>query len=121
MSKRYPLKDFKAAIPGSAGIVSTIARKVGCDWSTARIAIDASPLLTQLWNNERESLVDMAEGVLLKSVQSGDTQDAKWVLSKMGKRRGWGDKLDIEHSGNINVSQLSDDELAAIATGQGSG
>ena len=103
MSKRYPLKDFKAAIPGSAGIVSTIARKVGCDWSTARIAIDASPLLTQLWNNERESLVDMAEGVLLKSVQSGDTQDAKWVLSKMGKRRGWGDSVDVKLDGEIKV------------------
>ena len=121
MSKTYTVEQFRAAIPGSAGIISTIAKRVGCDWQTARNHIDKSSTLTQLYSNERESLVDMAEGVLIKSVQAGDTQDAKWVLSKMGKQRGWGDKLDIEHSGRINVSQLSDDELAAIVSGQGGG
>jgi len=99
MSKTYTVSQFAEAIPGSGGIVSTIAKRVGCDWATARKRIDESPTLTTLYNAEREAIVDLAESVLVKSIQAGDTQDAKWLLARLGKNRGFSDKLEQEISG----------------------
>jgi len=36
MGDHYKASQFIAAIPGSAGIISIIARRVGCDWNTAK-------------------------------------------------------------------------------------
>jgi hypothetical protein len=96
MSKRrYAVSDFEPHIANSGGIISTIAKRVGCGWVTARKFIDGSPTLTELYNDECESVLDMAESVLIKSIQGGDTQDAKWLLSKKGKQRGYGDSVEV--------------------------
>jgi hypothetical protein len=89
------VKELKEAIPGSGGIISTIAKRVGCDWSTAKKYIDASPVLSQMYQNERESILDMAEGVLFKNIREGDSQDAKWVLSRLGKDRGFSERQEV--------------------------
>ena len=96
---RYTVADFEPHIAGSAGIISTIAKRVGCDWYTARTHIDNSPKLTRLYNDEAEGVLDMAESVLYQSIQAGDTQNAKWVLARKGKGRGYADKLETEISG----------------------
>jgi hypothetical protein len=100
MSKaRYTVADFEPHIAKSGGIISTIASRVGCEWSTARRHIDESPTLTRMYNDECESVLDLAESVLIKSIQGGDTQDAKWLLTKKGKGRGYGDVVTNEISG----------------------
>ena len=35
MGNSYTAQTFIDAIPGTGGIVSAIARKVGCEWNTA--------------------------------------------------------------------------------------
>lgn len=96
-------KRAKAAIPKSAGIMSTIAARLGCEWHTAKKYIEADPELSQMLADEVEGVLDMAESVVFKSAQAGNTQDAKWLLSKKGKARGWGDSVDLKHSGEIKV------------------
>lgn len=92
---RYKTSVFEQAIPGSGGIISTIAKRVGCDWSTARKRIRESPKLTELYNNERETILDMAESTIFTSIRNGDTQDAKWLLSRLGKDRGYSERQEI--------------------------
>ena len=96
-------KKIKDAIPKSAGIISTIASRCGYEWHTVKKAIDNSEELTALYTAEQETVLDMAEGILYKSVQAGDTGDAKWLLSRKGKNRGWADKMEVENSGTVNV------------------
>jgi len=104
MSKsRYTVADFSDAIPGSGGIISTIARRVGCDWGTADKWCKESPTLARMLQDERESILDLAESVLFKNIREGDTSDAKWLLARMGKQRGYADKQEIEHSGSVIV------------------
>lgn len=110
----YRAEDFIRAIPKSGGIISTIASRVGCSWPTAKKWIDEKPTVRAAYDAECERVLDMAEGVIMKSIEQGETQDAKWYLTKKGKGRGYGDKVDVEHSGSIDVRQLSDDELRAI-------
>lgn len=114
MSKQYLAKQFIEAIPGSAGIISTIAKRVGCDWTTARAYIDNYPTIKAAFDAERESLLDLSESVLanniklaLKQQQEGqapvDTSDAKWVLSRLGKGRGYSEKQEVEHNGEVGL------------------
>ena len=116
MSKTYTVAQFKAAIPGSGSIISTIAKRVGCDWYTAKRHIDASATLSRMYKDERESILDMAESVLFKNIENGNSADSKWILSKLGKDRGYGDSVDLKHSESIDVSVLIDEELQTIAS-----
>ena len=84
--------DVIAAIEGSGGIKTSIARSLGVHrhtvdgylarWETVKIA----------YANECERVLDIAEGVLLKSITKGDSADAKWYLTKKGKHRGYVDQ-----------------------------
>jgi len=95
MGNSYTAQDFIAAIPGTGGIISAIARKVGCEWETARAWIDKYPTVKRAYDAECEAMLDLAESTLLKNVKDGDTADAKWYLTKKGKRRGYGESVDI--------------------------
>lgn len=91
------LKKLLAAIKDTGGIVSAIAFKLGVDWHTARKAIDNNPLALQAWHDEREGMLDLAENALLKSIKAGDTQDAKWLLARLGKHRGYAERVEFEN------------------------
>lgn len=108
MSKKqqYSAKKIIEAIPGSTGIISTIAKRVGCDWHTIRNFIDEYPTVKAAFDAERESLLDIAESVLANNIklslqqqQSGkvtaDSTDAKWVLARLGKHRGFAERQEI--------------------------
>ena len=98
MSRRkYCVDDFIKAIPGSGGIISTIAGRVGCDWGTVRKWIDKYPTVKAAYDSECETIGDLAESVIMRNIQLAqkaqtnadgpvDSADAKWYLSRV--RRG---------------------------------
>lgn len=110
---QYSTEQFIKAIPGTGGIVSTLAKRIGCDWKTARKYIEEHPTVKQAYDNECEAVLDMAEGVLLKNITAGDSQDAKWYLSRKGKGRGYVERHELDVSGllGLDIGQLSDEEL----------
>ncbi len=105
------MADFEPHIKGSGGIVSTIAAKVGCEWNTAEKWIKNNASLKALYDAECETVLDVAESVVYGNVQAAaklqadarkigaaaivDSADAKWLLTKKGKRRGYGDESDV--------------------------
>lgn len=100
-------KKLLTAIKGTGGIVSAIAQRLGVDWHTARNAIDRFPAARQAWDDERETLLDLAETKIIDSIRNGDTNDAKWVLSRLGRERGYGEK--IEADGAITLRVIRED------------
>ena len=94
-NNHYTAAQFITAIPKSGGIVSTIAKRIGCTWHTAKKYIDTMPTIKAAYDAECESVIDMAEGVLLKGIESGDTADAKWYLTRKGKHRGYAERQEI--------------------------
>ena len=99
MANGYGAQIFIDAIPGTGGIVSAIARKVGCDWYTVKRYIDNYPTVKSAYDAECEAMLDLAESTVLKNIKDGDTQDAKWYLTKKGKRRGYGDSMEVTGEG----------------------
>ena len=90
----YTASQFIAAIPGTGGIVSTIADRVGCRWETAKKYIDSYATVQQAYQDECERISDLATSTVLKAIRDGDVPTAKWWLTK--KRKGeFGETLDL--------------------------
>ena len=94
------------AIKGSGGIISTIAKRLNVSWHTADKYIQQSDETKEALADEREAILDMAEGAVYSSIKEGNTQNAKWLLATKGRKRGFNEKIDIEHSGDLNVVYL---------------
>lgn len=113
-TSKYNAQIFIDAIVDSGGIISTIARRVGCKWFTAKRWITEDPDVNQAYQDEKESMLDLAEGVIKAGIESGDSSDARWFLTKKGKERGYGDHKDINITGeqliNIVFDEWNEDE-----------
>ena len=85
----YKAQDFVDAIPGSGGIISAIAQRVGCNWYTAKRYIEKYPTVRRAYDDECEKISDLAETVIIKDIQTGSVQTAKWYLTMKGRGRGY--------------------------------
>ena len=92
---QYTAKQFIEAIPGTGGIIGTIAQRVGCKWHTAKKYIDEMPTVRAVYDDECEIMLDVAESAVVMSVKGGDTRDAKWYLQMKGKQRGYVDRQEV--------------------------
>ena len=92
---KYTEDKVLAAIKGSGSIISTIAKRLQCNWHTAKSLTQTWDSTKQAMDDESEAVLDMAEGTLMKSMQGGDVQSSKWWLSTIGKRRGFTERTEI--------------------------
>jgi hypothetical protein len=93
----YKAEQFIGAIPGTGGIITAVARRVGCDWDTAKKYIEQHPSVAKAYQNECESVLDLAEAKTIELIKDGDVQMIRYYLSTKGKRRGYVERT--EHSG----------------------
>lgn len=94
MGKRITKKDVLKAIDDSGGIMTEVARRLGVAWATARSYVEKYPDALAAFDVEGEKVLDLAEETLLKSIKRGDTLNAKWILSRKGKSRGYVERIE---------------------------
>ena len=98
-----PLNFTKAkvleAIKNSGSVVSVVSKRLKVSWHTADQYIKKWPETIQAMKDEEQTILDLCESTIYKSVQNGDTQSAKWILATKGKRRGFSEKIEQEISG----------------------
>lgn len=115
----YTARQFINAMPGSGGIYATIAKRVGCDYATVKKYIANYPTVAQAYEAECETVTDMAVSVVIKSIQDGNTQDAKWWLARK-RRSEFSERVELtgaEGASLFDLDRLTDEQLAVIATG----
>lgn len=88
---RYTQKQVLESIKDTGGIISTIANRMGCAWSTAQIYINRWESTRTALKDESNKIADFAEGKVIEAIKSGDVNTAKWYLTKKAKDRGYGD------------------------------
>lgn len=92
--RKFARKKLLQAVTNSGGIVSTVAKRLGCDWLTAKRRVDEDPIIATIFASEKEEMLDMAESGLLGAVQDGDLQAIKFYLMTKGKERGYTYEVD---------------------------
>jgi len=107
--KRYTRAKILEAMAGSGGIISTVAKRLDCDWCTAKKFIHRWETTKNALEDEQEKVLDLCESTLVRSISQGDTHSAKWLLSKKGKQRGYGDEYNV--TGGIKVIIEAQKEL----------
>lgn len=95
-NNQYRAQEFIDAIPGSGGIISTIAGRVGCAWHTARKYITEYATVAAAYADECEKVTDIAESTVIKAIRDGDVSAAKWYLTMKGKDRGYMPKSELD-------------------------
>jgi len=117
--KEYTEKQVCDAVSGSLGIMSTVAKNLGCTWGTARKYINLFPSAQAIWDDEKERVLDLAESKVFKSINLDDVSTAKWLLSCRGKERGYGESLKVDQttqvSHTLNLDGLTTEEKRQLA------
>lgn len=107
----FSVKDILEAIEDSFGIVNTIAGRLGCSWNTARDKIQKHEATRIAFDNEREKILDVSEGVVLNEIINKKNEGtAKWVLSRLGKKRGFAEKVEMEDTTDYAEQKRKIDE-----------
>ena len=90
------------AVIGSEGNVSEVKRRLGLgSWETAKKHIDKYPEAVALLKDEEMENLDLAEKQLRQKIKEGDMGAIKYLLSTKGKKRGYVEKTEVEHSGEL--------------------
>ncbi|HPN38273.1 MAG TPA: hypothetical protein PL041_07705 [Melioribacteraceae bacterium] len=112
MKQRVRINKTKVlqAIPGSRGIISLIASRIGSSWAGLDAFIKKNPDVLQAYNDELNKTLDLVEDKMFDMIDEGCEGLIKFYLAKKGKERGYGEenhKLDITTAGEpINVIRL---------------
>jgi hypothetical protein len=114
--QRFRKEQFAAAIPGTGGLWNAIAKKVGCDYHTAKKRIQASPDLMMLYEAERELIGDIAESNIITSIRGDDKKgiapsvEDSWRWLRTQRRKQFGDAVDVTSGGEKIAPDKADDE-----------
>lgn len=93
------------AIQNSQGIMSVIAKRLGCSFHAAERMCDRWEDTKAALADEREFVLDMAESVVFKSINNGSEATAKWLLALKGKARGYDSQttLCVDNGSPLNI------------------
>lgn len=102
-------------IPGTGGIITKIAQRMGITWGTVKMWIDNDVDVRKAYKEECEKSLDFAESMLMKKIREGDTGAIRFYLRSKGKARGY---MEYSMNYNIDLTALPDDVLARLAQGE---
>lgn len=110
-----------SGVTTSFGNLTAIAKRLGVHRNTVLNYVNRWKTVADAIEQERELRKDFVEDKMLKRVMKGsDTMIIFFAKTQM-KDRGYVERQEITHSGSVDVSSLSDDELRAIVAAKSGG
>lgn len=92
------LKELEGNISEACKVAQIGSRQTFYTWMDADDEFAFQVKSIQL--DVSETLLDEAEGVIRFWIKRLDKQTAQWLLKQLGKRRGYGNKVEVEHTGD---------------------
>ena len=99
-------KEMIKALVKTLGIVTQACELVKIERSTHYDWIKADKEYKRLVEDIQDVVLDFAESKLLKQVDEKDTTATIFFLKCRGKKRGYIERSEVEHSGGITLQQL---------------
>ena len=100
------------AIPGSGGIKSAIAKRLGVHRHTVDRYLSIWPTFKMAYFDECESVCDMGETRIIQLMNDGDRAAIMWYLARK-RRAEFGENLDLTSKGEalkVILNVVYDDE-----------
>ena len=101
-------KAMIEALEKSLGVVTTAAKAVGIDRSTHYDWNNNDPEYRAAVDSISDIALDFAESQLHKQIQGGEVSSTIFYLKTKGKKRGYVEKTEVEHSGELGITWLEE-------------
>lgn len=98
MGRRKAFNRIKLikAIKNSNGIITIIADRLGVCRQTVSKALKNDPIAQEYYEDECDTVLDIAEVVIIDAIKNQDVNTAKWYLSTKGGKRGYNPRMELE-------------------------
>jgi len=93
------LKLIKA-IKNSSGVISIIAERLQVSRQTVSRALKNDPIAQEYFEAECDTVLDIAEVVVIDAIKNQDVNTAKWYLSTKGGKRGYNPRMELKANEN---------------------
>jgi hypothetical protein len=80
--RKYSQAKVVKAIEGTGGIITEIATRLGCQRATVYAYLDAFPKIKAAYDEERDSVCDVARSNIVESIFNGNVDDSKWWVER---------------------------------------
>jgi hypothetical protein len=97
-------KNMIEALEKSLGIVTTACRMVGISRETHYRWLREDEAYKEAVEGIADIALDFVESKLHKQIEEGEVSSTIFYLKTKGKKRGFVEKQEIEHSGNMQVT-----------------
>lgn len=104
---------FRKAVIGTGGIMLSIAKNLGVGRTAVYDFCWKYPDMMKLRTDEMEKIIDIGEGSLFKKVSEGEMWAVKYLLATKGKKRGYIERSEVEHTAEI-TTQIPEEQLKEV-------
>ena len=94
------------ALEKSLGILTVACREVGIARSTHYDWYSKDEQYKMMVDDVQDIALDFAEGELHKQIKNGEVSSTIFYLKTKGKKRGYIEKQEIDHSGSIDTRPI---------------
>lgn len=101
-------KAMIEALEKSLGVITTAAKAVGIDRSTHYDWYNNDPEYRAAVDSISDIALDFAESQLHKQIQGGEVSSTIFYLKTKGKKRGYVERTEVEHSGELGITWLEE-------------
>lgn len=98
------VEQIAHALQQKAGNITDAAKALKVTRQALHKRIREDEVLQAVVTDARETLVDIAESQALKQIKRGNTAMIIFTLKTLGKDRGYVERQEIEHSGDIMIN-----------------
>jgi len=104
VNEKYKVDEIITAIKGSSGIKANIMRRLNCSRSTVDNYLKRYATAQAAYDEETEMPLDVAESLVISDMANNrSVETAKWYLKAKGRSRGYTERTEIQHSGEIEM------------------
>lgn len=104
--RKFLVSQVAEALQKSHGLQKLAAEELHCSRRTIANYVKEHPTVAEAYDEAREVVLDVAESKLYKAINDGKEWAIKFYLSTVGKSRGYTQKQEIEHSGEVKSGVL---------------
>ena len=102
--QRYSQRQVIDALVASRGLVTYAADRLACAPNTIYAYCNRYSKVRAARDAARERQLDVAEDRLFSALDAGEPWAIQFVLTRLGRRRGYGDRLEIDAQVDVLAS-----------------